>query len=549
MIDLSMGSAHVRRRMDHIVHKVLRFDRFVLDLTRGCLRTGEQEIDLRPKAFQLLTYLAVNAGRLVPKQELLDAVWPNVVVSDESLVQSIRQLRAKLGDGDHCLIKTIARRGYMLDVAIATQDIPAVGLPRTARTTGGNHSTSPLALPSISMVGTSPGSLLPLPDGPSIAVLPFTNMSGDPKQEYLADGISDDIITELSRFSELFVIARQVGRELGVGYVIEGSIRRASDRVRITAQLIDARSGAHRWADHYDRKLDDIFAFQDEVARTIVAILAAHVSKAEATHALLKPPSSWQAHDYFLRGADTYNSFLATFLPEGLYEARHLFEGSLSLDPGYARAYAALSNTYTTAFGQPVCRDYLDPIAIERAYELAAKAVQLDSNLPLAHAKLGIALAYRAPPDEAIAAFERAIALNPNFTDWRFAIPLVFGGHFTRAIEVAEAHMRVDPFYPPLVQVISGFARYMLDQCSDALPLLREALLRAPSARFGRVALAAAYVRLGRLGEARAEAAEVLRIEPTYTIDRAERTLRRFSSPEHAEKYFGDLRKAGLPQR
>ena len=240
------------------------------------------------------------------------------------------------------------------------------------------------------------------------------------------------------------------------------------------------------------------------MARTIVAILTAHVNKAEARRALLKPPSSWQAHDYFLRGADTYNSFLSTFLPEALYEARHLFEGSLAVDPGYARAYAALSNTYTTAFGQPVCRDYLDPGAIERAYELAAKAVQLNSNLPLSHAKLGIALAYRSPPEEAIAAFERAIALNPNFTDWRFAIPLAFSGQFARAIEVAEAHMRVDPYYPPLVQVISGFARYMLDQCSEALPLLRAAVLRAPDARFGRVVLAATYVRLGRLEEARA---------------------------------------------
>jgi adenylate cyclase len=404
---------------------------------------------------------------------------------------------------------------------------------------------------------------LPLPDRPSIAVLPFANLSSDPEQEYFTDGVTEDIITELSRFSELFVIARnssfqykgksvdvrQVGRELGVRYVLEGSIRRAGDRVRITGELVDATTGVHRWADHYDRKLEDMFAVQDEVARTIVAILAAHVSRAEATRALLKPPSSWLAYDYFLRGADTYDSFMSTLLPETLYEARRLFEGSLSIDPEYARAYAALSNTYTTAHGQPIDSDYLDPAAIERAHELAAKAVQLDPNLPLAHAKLGIALALRARPEEAIAAFERAIALNPNFSDWRFAIPLVFAGQFVRAIEVAEAHMRVDPFYPPFALFISGFARYMLDQYLDAVLLLGAGVLRAPNARFGRAALAAAYVRLGRLEDARAQASEVLRIEPTYTIDRTERTLRRFSSPQHAEKYFGDLRAAGLPER
>jgi adenylate cyclase len=404
---------------------------------------------------------------------------------------------------------------------------------------------------------------LPLPDRPSIAVLPFANLSSDPEQEYFTDGITEDIITELSRFSELFVIARnssfqykgksvdvrQVGRELGVRYVLEGSIRRAGDRVRITGELVDATTGAHRWADHYDRKLEDMFAVQDEVARTIVAILAAYVSKAEATRTLLKPPSSWLAYDYFLRGADTYNSFMSTLLPETLYEARRLFEGSLSIDPEYARAYAALSNTYTTAHGQPIDSNYLDPTAIERAHELAAKAVQLDPNLPLAHAKLGIALALRARPEEAIAAFERAIALNPNFSDWRFAIPLVFAGQFARAIEVAEAHMRVDPFYPPFALFISGFARYMLGQYLDAVLLLRAGILRAPNARFGRAALAAAYVQLGQLEDARAQATEVLRIEPTYTIDQTERTLRRFSSPQHAEKYFGDLRTAGLPER
>ena len=175
--------------------------------------------------------------------------------------------------------------------------------------------------------------------------------------------------------------------------------------------------------------------------------------------------------------------------------------------------------------------------------------MQLDPNLPLAHAKLGIALAYRSDPEEAIAAFEKAIALNPNFTDWRFAIPLMFSGQFARATEVAEAHMRVDPFYPPLVQIVTGFARYMLNQDEDALPLLRDGVLRAPNARFGRVVLAAAYVQLGRLDEARAQASEVLRIEPNYTLARTERQLRRFSSREHASRYFDDLRKAGLPER
>ena len=168
--------------------------------------------------------------------------------------------------------------------------------------------------------------VLSLPDKPSVAVLPFVNMSGDPTQEYFSDGITEDIITELSRFSELFVIARnssfqykgkspdirKVGRELGVRYVLEGSIRRSGDRVRITAQLIDAGTAAHRWAERYDRKLEDVFAVQDEVARMIVSIIAAHMNKAEAERTLVKPPATWQAYDYFLRAANVYASYLSS---------------------------------------------------------------------------------------------------------------------------------------------------------------------------------------------------------------------------------------------
>src|SRR5262249_47922938 len=201
---------------------------------------------------------------------------------------------------------------------------------------------------------------LTLPDKPSIAVLPFANLSGDPKEDYFSDGITADIITELSRFSELFVIARnssfqykgkspdirQVGRELGVRYVLEGSIRRAGDRVRITGQLIDAATDMHRWADRYDRDLKDIFAVQDEVARTIVSVLAAHVRKAESERVRTKPPNSWEAYDYFLQAADALGSFNASFNKDDLYRTRHLVRQSVAIDPNYARSYAILARTY-----------------------------------------------------------------------------------------------------------------------------------------------------------------------------------------------------------
>jgi adenylate cyclase len=404
---------------------------------------------------------------------------------------------------------------------------------------------------------------LALPDKSSIAVLPFVNLSSDPQQEYFSDGITEAIITELSRFSELFVIARnssfqykgksvdirQVGRELGVRYVLVGSIRRAGDRVRITVQLIDATTGAHRWAERYDRELKDVFAVQDEVACAIVGTIASHVKKAETERTLLKPPASWQAYDYYMRGTDVLMTYHSTFTVEKLYEARRLFEQALSIDPHYARAHAELSRTYAVAWHYLLDDHYLDPAALDRAYWLASKAVQLDPNLPQAHAALGQVLRMRRQYDAAIAAFERATALNPNYTDYRYAVPIILSGNFMRAIEVLDAHIRIDPFYAPYTIALLGAAYYMLRRYADALPLLRECISRAPNMRGAHIWLAATYAQLGQLEEARAEVAEVLRIEPAYTIDGTERRLRSFKFPKDADHFFDGLRKAGLPER
>ena len=203
-------------------------------------------------------------------------------------------------------------------------------------------------------------------------------------------------------------------------YVLEGSIRRAGDRVRITAQLIDATTGAHRWAERYDRKLEDVFAVQDEVARTIVAILAAHVNKAEAERTLLKPPATWQAYDYYMRATSIFMTFLSSTKVEELYEVRRLLEKATSIDPNYARAYALLAETYVAAWVNPLDDDHLSPTCLERAHTGASKSVQLDHNLPQAHAQLGVVLNFKRQHQASIGEFERAIALNPNYTDWRF---------------------------------------------------------------------------------------------------------------------------------
>jgi adenylate cyclase len=534
--------------VDQVVHSVLRFDRFALDLTRGCVRIGEQDIELPPKPFEVLRYLATNAGRLVPKQELYEAIWPNISVTDDSLVQCIRELREKLGDEEHRLIKTMPRRGYLFDVPVSASDVPAVATSQASTASAGVELLPPA---------------LPLPDRPSVAVLPFTNLSDDREQEYFADGIVDDIITELSRFSELFVIARnssfqykgkpidvrRVAGDLGVRYVLEGSVRRVGDRIRIAAQLIDAVTGGHRWAERYDRQLEDVFAVQDEVARSIVVKLAAHVNKAEIERTINKRPETWQAYDYFLQAADTRASFGASWKAAELYEARRLLEQTLAIDPNYARAYARLAQIHITAWLTSLDGDHLSPACLDRAYHLARKAVQLDPNLPEARAVLGFILVRRREHEAAVAECEKAMALNPNFTDWRLGNTLMLSGDPVRAIEAGERHMRLDPFYAPITAAFLALAHYVLRQYAQALPLLRECASRGPNFPAVHVLLAATHAQLGNIEQARAEAAEVLRIDPKWTIDGTQALVTPFKRPEDAEHFFDGLRKAGLPEK
>jgi adenylate cyclase len=343
------------------------------------------------------------------------------------------------------------------------------------------------------------------------------------------------------------VDVRQIGRELGVRYILQGSIRSDQNRIRISAQLADAITGTQRWAERYDRKLSDVFAVQDEVARTIAALLAAHVNRAEIERTLNKPPASWQAYDYYLRAADVHASFFSRFRVEDLYEVRRLLEQSLAIDPSYARACAKLSWTHFSAWVEPLDADYGKPETLDRAHQLALEAIQLDPNLPEAHSRLGMVLIRRREHGAGIAAFERAQELNPNFTDFSIAHSLVLAGEPALAVEAARRHMRLDPFHAPLVPASLGMAHYMLQEYSQALTPLRECAARAPNMRIGHLWLAATCAQLGKIEEARTAAAEVLRIDPQWTNNRTAGTIYVFKRPADAEHLLGGLRKAGLP--
>jgi adenylate cyclase len=514
------------------------FEDYVLDTDRRELRLGGDLLSTEPKVFDLLTYLITNRERVVSKDDLIATIWQGRIVSESALTTCINAARSAIGDsgGTQRLIKTLPRKGFRFLGAVQAEQRAAFS--------------------------ASAETPMELPDKPSIAVLAFANLSSDPEHEYFADGIVEDIITELSRFSELFVTARnssfqykgkaidarQVGRELGVRYVLEGSVRRGGDRIRISAQLIDAATGGHRWAEHYDRKLKDVFTLQDEVVGTIAALLAAHVRKAEAERTRTKPPSSWEAYDYYLQGANAFASFLLSFSADDLYETRRLLQRSLAIDPNYARSYAMLANTYAAAWAHPLDSDLLNPAALDRAHQFARKAVQIDPNLPQAHACLGYVLAWKRVHQASIAAFERAVALNPNDVDWRFGLALVYAGNSKRAIDVLRTYMRRDPFYSPFASAILGFAHFALKQYSRALPLLRDSVSRAPNLRSAHAWLAATCAQLGRLDEARAEAAEVLRLDPKFTIAGTARRITAFRQATDGNHYVDGLRKAGLPK-
>jgi adenylate cyclase len=383
--------------------KSIQFQSFVLDLDRFSLYGPSGRLDLRPKSFEVLRYLAEHASRLVTKDELIKAVWPDVAVTDESLTRCISDVRHVLGDESQSIIKTIQRRGYRFDAATFERNGTAAPMGAATELPGAPQRT---AQP-------------PSDARPSIAVLPFTNMSGDPEQEYFSDGITEDIITDLSKISGLFVIARnmtfaykgtpvkiqQVSQDLNVKFVLEGSVRKAGSRVRVTAQLVEGSGEGHLWAERYDRDLTDIFAIQDEITHSIVDQLRVKLLTEERQAIEKVPTESLDAYAYYLRGRQFLHRHSKSYYPL----AKRMFAKAVELDPLYARAYAGIADCDSFLF-----LHYNAEISLDGILATSARALELDASLAEAHASRGVALSLRERYDEAMVQFERAIALDSN---------------------------------------------------------------------------------------------------------------------------------------
>ncbi|MBW2489234.1 MAG: adenylate/guanylate cyclase domain-containing protein [Deltaproteobacteria bacterium] len=403
-------------------------------------------------------------------------------------------------------------------------------------------------------IGSAEKMALPLPDKPSIAVLPFDNLSGDPEQEYFSDGITEDIITDLSKISGLFVIARnsvfiykgkavkiaEVGRELGVRYVLEGSVRKANGRVRITAQLVDVSTQGHLWAQRYDRDLKDIFSVQDEVTQRIVAALAVKVTEDEQKRLLRKYTDNMEAYDYYLRGLEYFSQLTKT----SNIRAREMLDKAIDLDPRFAAAYALLGLAHSQEWTQGWSHDSQP---LEYAFELAQKAIALDETLPSGYAILGEVYLHKNKHEKAIAAQQKAIALSPNDADGIAGLGgiLTWAGRPEETIELAKKAMRLNPMYPTEYLWNLGHAYYLMGRIEEAVETLNRAHDRSPGYIPLIAYLIASYIELGREEEARAAAAQFNKLSPRIPLD-AWRHRLPYKDKKVLDRLYSSWRKAGM---
>lgn len=393
----------------------------------------------------------------------------------------------------------------------------------------------------------------------SIAVLPFTNMSDDPEQEYFSDGISEDIITDLSKVSGLTVISRNssfaykgravdvraVGRDLGVGVVLEGSVRRAGTRLRITAQLIDAATGGHLWAERFDRNMSDVFEVQDDVTGRIVEALKLTMSPSEKARITGGGTSNIDAYDYFLRGRDLI-AIGKTQTREVFEQARDFLLRAIELDGNYAQAYAALSFAYVLNFQNRWTAD--SNTALQQAKQAADRAIEKDPQEVMARAAAAIVATFAADLARAKSEAEIALTLDPNSTHAYLCLGSVyiFLGQPLEAIPMIENAMRLDPAYTQQPLHVLGVANLLAGKYETAAALLKQRILVVPNTDFSRAVLASALGHLGEIEEARRVWHELMEINPHYTFKK-HYERQPFVNKDDVRRIADGLRKAGLP--
>lgn len=515
------------------------FSNQVLDTDTRELSRQDMPVSLEPQVFDLVVHLMENRDRVVSKEELIEKIWQGRHVAESTLTSRINAARKAVGDSgaEQALIRTIARKGFRF-----------VGSVQTGKQ--GAAAPEPV-------VARREPAMQPAPtDRPGIAVLPFINMSGDRAQEYFSDGISEDIITALSKLRWFFVIARnssfvykgrsvhinEIARELGVRYVVEGSVRRSGDQVRISAQLNDVTTGSHLWAERYDRRIEDVFAVQDEITEAIVAAVEPHLYAAESFRAQHKPPGSLDAWDLLMRAL----SHFWRVTPQDNTVAQALLEKAINIDPHYGKALGLLATS--RIFGAHMGWAPMSSVMACATREALA-ATEADSEDAWAHLGLGYSYLFARRFDDAIAEFELALRLNPNFalSQAFYAVALCYAGRYKEGDAAIRRALRLSP-RDPMVAIyygLGGYIQFAGGHYEEAIRLARESLRqRADFVGAHRVLTAAAGITGDR--ELAAVALQGLRqAQPNISLEWIARELP-MRLAEDREHYLDGLRRAGL---
>jgi TolB-like protein len=534
-----------------------RFENFVLDPLRRELTRGAEPIAVGPQVFDVLLHLVGNRAQVVSKDGLLDAVWKGRIVSESTLTSHINAARKAISDNgqEQRLIRTIARKGFLFVGDVTEVD------PANASDPDPHPDQGAAARPSTNLAtNLAPDRVLALPDRASIAVLPFLNLSGEPAQDYFVDGVVEDITGALSRMKWLFVIARnssftykgravdvkQVGRELGVRYILEGSLRKAATRVRITGQLVDAATAVNLWSERFEGNIDDIFALQDELTSSVVGAIVPQLERAEIERALRKHTEKLDAYDYYLRGMASFHLGNRG----GMSAALPLFQTAIERDPDFASAYALAAACHFWSRFNGWAGNSKEFNA--EGARLTRLAVDLGKDDPVALARGGHALAnFVGDLDAAVALIDRALAINQNFAAaW-------FLGSFVRIMrgeyDVAIAHlghsMRLSPLDPETYRIQGGtaLAHLCAGRYDEAAAWAERALRGLPSFLIVVCILAASCALSGRADEAQRAMQNARRLDPALRVSKIKDWLL-FHRPENVAVLTEGLRRAGLPE-
>jgi TolB-like protein len=519
------------------------FEEYAFDTDRRELHRGADVVSVTPQVFDLLDHLIRNRERVVSKDDLIGAVWNGRSVSDAALTTRLNVARSAIGDSgeEQRLIKTLPRKGFRFVGAVREERVPA---------------SAATAAPPIEPRKPT----LSLPDKPSIAVLPFQNLSADPEQEYFADGVVEDITMALSRFHWLFVIARnssftykgrpvdikQVGRELGVRYVLEGSVRKAGNRIRIAGQLIDAETGAHLWANRFDGALEDIFDLQDQVTSSVVGAIAPMLQREEIKRAKRKPTENLDAYDYYLRGLASARRWTK----DANSEALQLFCKAIELDPRLACAYGMAAWCYAPRKARRWMIDHVQESA--EATRLARKAVHLGADDPVALCMGAYVLAFVAHEfDDAVAFVDRGLAVNPNSAQaWNLSAWVrVWRGEPDLALDHAARAMRLSPLDPYMSSTHGAvaYAHFLAGRYDMASSCAEKAMRDNPDFLLAIYIFAASNALAGRLEPARKGMARARECNPDLRTSNLG-DLAPFRRAEDLALFAKGLREAGLSE-